>query len=219
MEARILFHVSCSCGLVAVVFVINPRVAPYHPWAIRRFLPIVIPGIIVLGAAAIASLAAGSRRAYRAAAVLTLLAVALLEVQPVHAVRERRYFVGGFRSAETLAEMLPLDAVAVMESSLADAQIQVPLWLMYDRETLMMASGSANWRAALYALTRTGRPVYWIDVRRALPPRVPGLAFEHARPSLEIALLLPNAAPDTPPALTIGRRYPLEIYRVMRTPE
>jgi hypothetical protein len=207
------------CGVAAVVFVINPRVAPYHPWAIRRFLPIVIPGIIVMGAAAIAVLAAGSGRVYRAAAVLTLLAVALLEVQPVHAVRARRYFAGGFRSAETIAEMLPLDAVAVVESSLADAQIQVPLWLMYDRETLMMASGSANWRAALYALARTGRPIYWIDVRRALPPRVPGLAFAHAVPSPEVALLLPNAAPDGPPTLTIGRRYLLEVYRVERVPE
>lgn len=205
--------------LVALIFIINPRVAPYHPWAIRRFLPIVIPGLTIAAASAVGVLASGGLRLRRVAAVLVVLSLVLLEVRPVQAVRHRWYFFDGFRTVETLAEMLPLDAFVIVDSSLADAQVQVPLWLTHGRETVMMASETPNWNAALFAMVASGRPAYWIDARFAPPPAVPGLVFQRAKPDPEIRLLLPNSGLGGPPALTIGRRYMLKVYRVTRAPE
>ncbi len=206
-------------ALVALIFVINPRVAPYHPWAIRRFLPIVIPGMTIAAAAAVGVLASGSLRFRRAAAGMIVVGLVLLEVRPVQAVRDRWYFFGGFQTVETLAEMLPLDALVIVDSSLADSQVQVPLWLTHGRETVMMAAETPNWHAALFALVASGRPAYWIDARFAPAPNVPGLSFELAKPNPEIRLLLPNSGLGGPPALTIGRRYLLEVYRVTRAPD
>jgi len=203
------------CAIVTVVFVLNPRVAAFHPWAIRRFVPIVIPGL-VLGAAAAVTALAGSRLRHRGAiAALTLAALVVLEVSPVAEVRGRRFFARGFQTVGEIAEMMPRDALVVVDSRLADVQLQVPLWLAYGRESVVMGQ-TANWRATMYAFSASGRPTYWINHHLGEPPALRGLRFERVVPDSEVKLLLPDAPADGPPSRMLGHRFPLRVYRVHR---
>jgi hypothetical protein len=204
------------CGIALLVFAINPRVAGFHPWAIRRFVPVVIPGLIVGAAVAVAAVAERVRGRRALAAALTLAALVLLEVRPVLAVRDRTYYAGGFDVVERVAEAMPTDAIAVVDSLIADVQIQVPVWLARGRETVMMRGATVTWRAAMYALAASGRPIYWLNHHLGEPPPLPGLRFEIVPPAQEIRLLLPDAPPNGPPVRMIAHRFPLRIYRVIR---
>jgi hypothetical protein len=198
--------------LVATVFLANPRVASYQPWAIRRFLPVVIPGVTIAAAAALALIAAASGRARERAALLVALAVALLEVRPILAVRHKPFFAGSFAAARTLADRVPADAIVAVDAQFADVQIQVPLWLVHGRETVMMDGGGTRWRKVMTALVASGRPVYWITSRYEQPPTAPGLVFRVVAPDHELRVALPEATTSDPPAHAVTRIVPLRIY-------
>jgi len=200
--------------LVAVVFIANPRVAPYQPWAIRRFLPLLIPGLTIAAAAGLALLTAASSRARTLAVLAVVLAVAFLEVRPILAVRREPFFAGSFEAVRALADRLPSDAIVVIDDAFADVQIQVPLWLVHGRETVMVSWSGTRWRSVMTALAAGGRPVYWITSRYQQPPAAPGLVFSVVAAEHEIRVPLPEAPAGVPPARTVTRLVPLRIYGV-----
>jgi hypothetical protein len=200
--------------LVAAIFIANPRVTVYQPWAIRRFLPVVIPGLMIAAAAALALIAAGRGRARTLTALTAALAVALLEVRPILAVGRQPFFAGSFEATRALADRVPSDAIVVIDGAFAGVQIQVPLWLVHGRETVMVGGHGTNWRRVMTALVASGRPVYWIANRYSQAPTVPGLVFRVVAPDHEIRVPLPVAPADEPPARTVIRLVPLRIYRV-----
>ncbi|MDP9332832.1 MAG: hypothetical protein M3Q30_05940, partial [Actinomycetota bacterium] len=71
---------------VTVMYIARPSISPDQPWAMRRYLPIVIPGLAIAVAVALATgwRAAGSTRGSRARATARagLVAVALLVAVP-----------------------------------------------------------------------------------------------------------------------------------------
>ena len=202
------------CVLVAAIFIANPRVALYQPWAIRRFLPVVIPGLTIAAAAGLALITAASGRARRLAVLAVVLAVALLEVRPILAVRHAPFFAGSFAAARALADRVPSDALVVIDASFADIQIQVPLWLMHGRETVMVDGSGTRWRSVMGALVASGLPVYWITNRYAQAPAAPGLVFSVVAADHEIRVPLPEAPASDPPAQTVILIVPLRIYGV-----
>ena len=200
-------------ALVALGFLLDPRVAPFQPWAIRRFLPVVIP-TLVLGAAAALGLAASSPwRALRLASVAATVALAILEVRPVLAARRQPYFDGGFAAAQRLADAVDPNGFAVMDAEFADFQLQVPLWLMHGRETVMLHDGNPAWREGLKALIGSGRPVYWIARAGSLLPSR-DLVFTPTGDRLEIEIPLPDARENATPRQLINRVVRLQVYRV-----
>jgi hypothetical protein len=60
----------------AALYLWRPSITPYHVWASRRYVPIVIPGLIVGAAFALAALARRSRLGWGGALVLAAVAVA-----------------------------------------------------------------------------------------------------------------------------------------------
>lgn len=201
-------------AVATLVFVLNPRVAAYQPWAIRRFLPIVIPGIAIAGAAAIAALAADGRRGTRWVAVAMVILITGFEVAPVLRARGTPYYAGNQAMAEALADRFPPNAIVAMDSDLADVQLQVPLWLVAGRETLMLREGGTRWRQVMRALVTSGRPVFWI-AQNPEPPRDSGdLHLEALAPGADVAIVIPDAPADTPPARKVTRLLRLRIYRV-----
>src|SRR5207245_9944347 len=68
----------------AIVMLANPRVSPDHFWAIRRFVPVVLPGTIILAGVALQALPVRyARRHVRryAWSIAVLAGVALLVAQ------------------------------------------------------------------------------------------------------------------------------------------
>ncbi len=201
--------------LVGTVFLLNPRVAPYQPWAIRRFLPVVIPGLTIAAAAAIARLAETRRRALGGlVAIVVALGIVALEVRPILAVRSLPYFAGSFGSVGELAKRFPPDAVVVFDSSFADLQFQVPLWLAHGRETMMVSGDGPFWHETMRSLLAGQRRVYWVDNVYAPVPGAPGLSVRPVAPDLEFRVPLPDGPADVPPGRTVNRLVLFRIYQV-----
>ena len=200
--------------VVAAIFVPSPRVSPYQPWAMRRFLPVVLPGLALAAGALLGSIMQSSRWGLRVTAAVLTVAVVGLQVRATLAVRGADYFTGSLAGTRRVAEQIPSDALVVVDSGFADLQIQVPLWLVFGRESVMAAGGRPAWRALLSTLVATGRPVYWIQNRFAKPPESAGLAFAPVSSESDFTIQLPDSPADVPPAVAIRKLIPLRVYGV-----
>jgi hypothetical protein len=201
--------------LVALVFVPKPRVASYQPWAMRRFLPILLPAL-ALGAGTMLGLWLRShRRGLRVLAVALGCLIVGLQVRSTLAARDAHYYEGSYAGAAAIAAAVPPDAYVVIDGIFADLLIQHPLWLVFGRETVVVTTGGPAWRVLLTNLARSDRPTYWIQHRWAPPPAAPGLAFSPLPSEVELTLRLPDSPPDTPPRVVVRKLVPLRIYRMM----
>jgi hypothetical protein len=201
-------------ALVALVFVPTPRVADYQPWSMRRYLPIVLPGLALFAGAAIAELWRSRRRPWRAVALVLMAVCCAWQVRPILALRPAPYYSGSLDTVARIAERLPADAVVVVDGGFADLQIQVALWLVYGRETIMATGGGPAWRALLAHLVRGARPIYWIQNRYAPAPAAPGIVFTPVATAGEPAIDLPDSPPDAPPAAVMRKLLTLGVYGV-----
>lgn len=200
--------------LVSLVFVLNPRVGGYQPWAMRRYLPIVLPGLALFAGTAIGALWHAPRRGMALVAAVLCAATVALQTRSVFAIRHATYFDGTLPAVRRIADAVPADAVVVIDGGLAELQIQVPLWLVFGRETILATGGGPAWRALLTSLTRGGRSVYWLQNRYAEPPRAPDVAFGPIGGTSDMTIDLPPSPPDTPPNMVIRKVVPLQLYGV-----
>jgi hypothetical protein len=200
--------------LATVVFVLNPRVTAYQPWAIRRFVPLVIPGIAIAGGAALAWIAERPRGGARLVALAVGLVVVALEGRSVLPVHGRPYYVGSLALIDTIADRLPVNAIVAMDSAFADVQLQVPLWLIAGRETLMLRRGGQRWRDVMHALLGSGRPVVWIGSPHDTPRDLGDVQLRPSEPDIDLTVVTPDAPADRPPSRTLTRLVPLRIYSV-----
>lgn len=200
--------------LVAAVFVPTPRVTGYQPWAMRRFLPVLLPALALGAGMLIGALARSRRRAVQILAALTLFAVVGQQLRPVFAVRRSNYFAGSLDGVRSIAEVIPAGAVVVVDASFADLQVQVPLWLVYERETIMAKGEGFAWRMLLPALMASGRPVYWIQNGFAPAPHAEGLTFTAVGPGQDLTIELPDSPGNVPPSFVIRKVVRFGIYRL-----
>lgn len=200
--------------VVALLFIPNPRVGLYQPWAMRRFLPVLLPALAVTGGVALGMLFTERRRWLRATGVALLLATLVLAARPIAAVRTHPYWAGARDGVRRVAELVPADAVVVVDAGFADLQLQVPLWLVHGRETVMATGGRPAWRALLGVLTRTQRPVFWLQNRLGPPPQSAGLTFVPVEGDLDFVVELPDAPLNRPPTERVRKLVPLRLYRV-----
>jgi hypothetical protein len=200
-----------AAAIAAVVFLLNPRVAPYQPWAIRRFLPLVVPAVAIAGAAALGWIA---ETRSRLVALGLLGLVVVLEVRPVLGVRGLDYYAGNLAAVEALAARIPPDAIVGIDSSIADIQLQVPLWLVSGRESLMLNEGGQRWQSVMRGLLGSGRPVIWISSGREPPRNVGDVELQPLAPDQDVSVGLPDAPADTLPTTRVIRLVPLRLYAV-----
>lgn len=200
--------------LEVIVFGLNPRISPYQPWAIRRFLPIVVPGIAIAGSAALTWLGASSRRGAAALAIALMAVVVGLEVRAIIPARGQPYYEGNLAAVAAIADRLPEHAIVAIDRELADVQLQVPLWLATGRETLMLREGGQRWRGIMRGLVASGRPVIWIGLRYGSRGDLSGVVLQPQEPDLDLAIVVPDAPADTTPSHSVTRFLPLRIYGV-----
>jgi hypothetical protein len=202
--------------LVALVFVPSPRVASYQPWAMRRYLPIVLPGLALAAGTALGMLFASRARVGQLGAVALVAIVLGLQIRPVLAVRDAGYYGDSLTGVERVAAHIPSDALVVVDGGFADLQVQVPLWLVFGRETVMVNGSTALWREVLTRLVASGRPVYWIQNQLAPVPEADGLVFTAVALGKDgdLAIRLPDSPLDVPPGFVSRRWAPLSLYGV-----
>lgn len=200
--------------LVAAVFVPSPRVASYQPWAMRRFLPIVLPALALGAGAVLGACWSMDRRGWRIVAAGVALLVFGLQVRSTLAMRDRGYYDDSFASVRRLAEKIPPTGIAVLDGGFADLQMQVPLWLVFGRETAVSTGGGPAWRMLLAKLVANGRQTFWIQSRYAPPPQAKDLVFTRIGEPTDLVIQLPDSPVDVPPTAVMRKIVPLQIYGV-----
>jgi hypothetical protein len=111
---------------------------PDHPWAMRRFLPVILPGTCIAMAAAVSSLwqMGRWRRVARLAAVIAVGAVVTHEglmTQPFWSFRERR---GAIRQVADLAGRIPKRSILLYGHPGQEVLVGTPLAFYFERDVL-----------------------------------------------------------------------------------
>jgi hypothetical protein len=116
-----------------------------YPVALRRMVPEVFPGMMLLAAYAVFWLGQKLRRRWVAPALAGLVMVLLLRVSaPYWFLQEGR---GTWQFFTSLAEQLPVDAVVLFEPLRGDSVVgwfAAPLWSFHDRNALLLNQGQLD---------------------------------------------------------------------------
>ncbi len=200
--------------LVAAIFVPSPRVASYQPWAMRRYLPVVLPGLALGAGLVLGTFWTTERRWLRGAAVALTVLIVGLQVRPTLAMRQAGYYEDSLARVRTIADQIPPDGVVVLDGGFADLQMQVPLWLVFGRETIVATGGGPAWRTLLSTLVAAERRTYWLQNRYASAPQAKNLTFTKIGGPNDLTILLPDSPADTPPTAVMRKIVPLQLYGV-----
>ncbi len=114
--------------LVGGLLIYNTHVSPALPWAIRRFVPIVVPSAIVFAGIAAAAL-------YRRSMLLGVacwVAMIVSTLAPARELWDRQFYDGAEQQLHEFVQDLPNDGVYLIDDRLAPLLLGVPLWLLYD---------------------------------------------------------------------------------------
>lgn len=126
----------------AILYLWSPQVSPDHPWAVRRFVPIVIPYIVLFAAILVHVLTRRFGRIGAAAGAVALIApyAAIASTFPPQQVliRENK---GITSQIVTIAEQLPKELVVALG---ADEDIASALFIAYGKPVAIVASGETD---------------------------------------------------------------------------
>ena len=155
--------VALSLGF-ALLYLWFPHVSPDHPWAARRFVPVILPAIPLFGAVVLRTVLNGHRRnALRIGAlVLALSSVPAWAVQRDALLRVRDD--ESIRDTEAIANRLP-DALVVADAGLEN--IATALFVAYRKPVVVLHLNAdvdrrlvSQW---IEAKARAGQPAWILD--------------------------------------------------------
>ena len=114
----------------------NQRIHPDHPWAMRRFLPVVLPGICVSIAVFVSRLWALHgpwRVAGRAAAAVVVGSIAVHEAAMARPFWSHREYAGILDQIGKFAHEIPADSIVLFGDRGTEQRIAMPLALHWER--------------------------------------------------------------------------------------
>lgn len=135
----------------ALIFFYKIRIVPEHFWAARRFVPMILPGTLLLAAAAALAGARGSlwlTRAIRTPiGIIFLVLVAVYYARAAQPVVAHVEYAGVIARLEELAGKIGDDDLLIVESRDAGSDVHVfalPLAYIYDRQVLVLSSAAPD---------------------------------------------------------------------------
>jgi hypothetical protein len=150
-------------------------VIPLYLWGARRLVPVVLPLVAVLEAAALAALAGCAPRRWQAAALgaaLVLLAAARLP--DLMLLRQHREYEGSLAAVAAIAGRTEPDAVFLLDGDDTGIRFGAPLAYLHGRPAYLLWPGVApdGARDLVAAAGAASRPVYYLGSR--LPSGIGG---------------------------------------------
>ncbi len=133
-----------------------------HFWAIRRFVPVVIPAFILFSVYALHLLKPGARTAW----ILPLCLAAVLVVGYLQTDRGFIRFAeykGTIAWVERFAHNFPENSILLFEHSFPSNVVATPLWTTFERSAFVVNGHEARLTEAVRAWQAEGRGVYWIS--------------------------------------------------------
>ncbi|HXC52618.1 MAG TPA: glycosyltransferase family 39 protein [Candidatus Limnocylindrales bacterium] len=118
--------------IVILILFYNPHVYPSVPWGARRYVPLLLPLLMLLG------VYAASRAAQRSR-ILAFACVALLAIPVARAVAPvwgRELCEGGWAALAELDAAIPRDGTILIDRELSPLMIGPALWLVHDRNNI-----------------------------------------------------------------------------------
>jgi hypothetical protein len=171
-------------GNVVPLLIMGSRTAPDHFWAIRRFVPIVIPAFFLFASYLLWQLVPRDLGRWPRS-ILSLSLAAVLAINCWQASRPLARVVeykGIIRQVSQFADSFSSQAVLLFEQSDAGNRMTAPLWLIFNK-TVFMITEEATGDPALATAIRTwqadGRDVYWISTGGESPNTLAGLVPDY----------------------------------------
>lgn len=166
---------------ISALYIARPSIFPGQVWAMRRFLPVTIPALLVLGAwgadragALLAALRPGWLRAPRGlvGAAVPALAIAAAVVLPAwqlaHGLADTREQAGGLQAITRVCKRLPANAVVWTTSGRGDARLIQPIHAFCHVPVAQSLPNipASNVRRLAERLERRGRQLYLMSTHR-----------------------------------------------------
>jgi hypothetical protein len=165
-DLHLILGIVCFAGFSAL-YLWRPSIAPDHFWAIRRFVPIVIPGFILFSALGIQWILNRFPKGWlitASAVVIIFLSMFTIRAnQLIFAFAEEK---GYFVQLQQLAEKLPGDGLILAHCDRSSVSYGwgMPLYLVFDRRIILIDLNSRGGMNAFYDWSdkqiREQKPVY-----------------------------------------------------------
>ncbi len=211
-----------TAGLLAF-YCWHARNSPYFMWVGRRFIPSVVPGMVLLIALALAALWAWTvrgRRLGRPLAVLLAAFIGAVQLSQSLPLRGHDELGGSYRITRSVAALsgdergVYLWAPVTSCCSQPSMMFAAPVWLIGGQDSVLVPSGArAGPYVRRYAQAFPDRPLFLVYPAGTALPRVPGLA---TTPVARYAGTLPHweQSSDARPSHAEQLRYDFTVYRV-----
>jgi hypothetical protein len=193
-------RVALLVGAVAAAHLLyDLHTAAFPVWAGRRLVPAVLPTLAASAATGTWALARAGRPLAIGIAVLAVTS----NVWNSRPVLGQPFFTGSGALVAGVAELLPADALAVVDGRLKAALLDVSLWLVHGREAVQVAEPDMSIDRRLTPLvTRLApMPVYLLRPAALPPPTGVGIVFEPAGEASR-TILIPGE--DQPRLVRVG---------------
>jgi hypothetical protein len=122
----------------------DPQEPASHIWSVRRLVPIVLPGMLLVVAAGVAALAAWLPARRRWVAVPIAVSLIVLVGRPALVIAGATPWAGAVKVADDLAGRLPAGSVLLVSSDLSGTHLATTLGYGYDRDAILLQPGYAD---------------------------------------------------------------------------
>jgi len=137
-----------------------------HIWTMRRFVPVVIPGILLMFSVSVVFvLERVSQRYSRWLIPVVLLPFFALVLRPSLAIINEPLWPDGIRESRDLADQFPEDSVLLVGRELAGTHVQMTLSYLHERDGLLLQQqfpDSQILRDQISAWLQRGREVFFL---------------------------------------------------------
>lgn len=163
--------------LTGALLIYDPHVQPFLMWAMRRFTPLIIPGLIVAAAAAVGLLVKRAPIPGLAAGILLALSV----VVPAQGLWRVPLYDGAYDGLAAFDAALPEDAALLIDAPLVSYILGSGLWLIHDRECIPVDTTTRAGRDAIPALVKRLGNKHRVLLVQDARMGVPALPFVNSR--------------------------------------
>ena len=205
-------------GVVSLHYLYDPLEPGDHIWSMRRFVPIVLPGMLVVVAMGAGRLVEWVYFEFRTVATTALAAVLVGFVgAPGAAVLGEPLWEGALDQSAAVARTFPEDAAVLVSSELAGTHVQTTLTYLHDVDAVLVQEDQPGdvLREVMLDWLAHGRPVFVVVGQRGFSLDAPDLvASEVRQATIDIRTLerTREQAPRNLVDLSIGLRI-LQVAR------
>ncbi len=198
---------------VSVILFYNPHVYPALPWGARRYVPMLLPLVVLLATFA-ARRASGRSRVLGVALAAVLAWPVAAGLRPVW---REPIVAGAWEQLHEVADAIPLPGIALIDRELSRLMIAPSLWLIFDRNNLTVppidTKPGSELIPEIVSLFAGNFPVYYVtrgagDHRR--PPYLNMVAVKSVTVRLRSLELTYDRLPERMRADVV----PITIYRL-----